>query len=514
MEAGSSNVQLASSLGYLSSPSAQVAGNSLNVSSASLTVAKYASYGDQTMVAGVQMAKVGSAVLTSGSAEGVTLTSITVSSTALMAASTTNMYLMEGSTQLGTTKVTPGASNIISVNLSIPASGSKVVDIYVNINSGASAGSLIFGLAAEGVGMTTNGTVTATEAVLQTITVSTGSLTYVAGSSKPDANIVVAGTSKQLMNAVDFSALYEAFTVSELTVSTTSGFAGDVGAIYLEYPKQDGTTGTATGYLGGTTVTFTGLSFYIPAGTTKSLMIYADISTINTTSNNSGNTGNLTLAANQTFRATGASSGTVDTDPTTGGAVTGLSDINGNTMVLRKTKPTISLVSLPSATLINGTPVLSKFTVTADAAGDVGLYKVAFEVATSGAAMTIGVPALYDSSMTLITASTTPTTAVAGAGYWTLTYVFASEQIIPAGTSKTYSMKASVTGSDGDDALLTKINASGDTAGTTGIYSAITPDSFVWSDHSSSPHNSFFSSDWCDSNYVKTLPTDYQTLSN
>jgi len=515
---GSSNVQKMSSLDYTSAPTSDVPANQLAVSAGSLTVSEYTGYGDQNMVAGTTGAKVASAVFQAGSSEGVNVTSITVYLSSDEYASTTNLMLMKGGVQLGTTKVTPTATNIFSVNFDIPASGSAVVDIYADFKSGSNAGPWTSGVGAEGNGLVTSnavtGGLTSTGDNMQTMTLATGSLAFTSAASKPVSDIVVAGSSKVLLNAVKFSALYEAFEVQEVTVSTTAGMLDSFGKVYLEYPTMSG-TGTAEGYLVSNTVTFTGLSMYVPKDDDAVLNIYADINTI-TGGADSGDEGDLTLAVNnsQTFKAVGKGSGTVDSNPDdSSGLVQSQVDVAGNDMVVRKTRPTVTLATLPTTTLSNGTKTISKFTVTADAAEDVSLYELEWEFATSGAVMTLSSAQLYDNANpgTALTASGTPAFTHTSGG--TIKYQLNSEQVITAGSSKTYFLTVSLTGSDGDDSLLTRLATPYTTTVTGTAYDAAVSGTFVWSDNSASSH-SYTSSDWANAEFVKTLPSDYQTLSN
>lgn len=500
IEAGSSNVQKMSSLDYMSAPSSGVNANNLTISAASLAVAKQASYTDQTFVAGTQMAKIGSAVVTAGSAEGVNVTSFTVSSTALMAASTTNMMLKEGTTQLGTTRVNPGATNIFSVNLSVPASGSKVVDLYADVRSNAQAGDMYFGLSAEGVGLVTNNTVTAAEAVLQKISIGTGSLSAVADASRPDADIVLAGTTKQFMNAVKFTALYDDFQVQELTLIADAGIQPHTGMVTLEYPIQGGSTGTATGYMAGGTVTFTGLNFFVARDTSAVLKVYIDVPSLS--ANVIGGTGGINWDVSATYKHVGLGSGTTVTN----GSTVSAADIDGNDMVVRKTKPTVTLVSLPNTVLGAGTQVISRFTVAADVKGSIELSTLTWTTATTGST-TLSAPALHVlNNSTALSASSTAFTASG------LKISLTTPEQIAAGSSKTYELKATIGGTiaTGDNVQTRLVT---DAATATGSINTLLGANrlFIWSDMASVPH-SLTSVDWATGQYVKTLPSDIQTL--
>jgi len=504
IEAGSSNVQKMASLDYTSAPSGSVPASTLSVSAAALTAAKYAAYTDQTFVAGSVMAKVGSAVLTSGSAEGVNVTSVTVSTTALMAASTTNMMLKDGSTQLGITKVNPGASNIFSVNLNIPASGSKVVDIYADIKSGAAAGDMYFGLSAEGVGLVTNNTVsTVAEAVLQKITVGSGGLTATVDASRPNADIVLAGTTGVLMNAVKFSAQYEDFQVQELRVVIDSNLQPHVNSVTLEYPTQNGTA-TAVGYPASGAVNFTGLTMFVPRDSSAVLKIYIDVPSLSS-GTISGATGSVDFDVNAGYRHVGLGSGTTETTGTNVAAT----DITGNDMVVRKSRPTVTLVSLGTSTLNAGEQDISKFTISADAKGSIEIAKLHWDVATTTAKLKATSPQLFESTDlgTVITASGTATFTETA-----LTYSIKNpvNHAIGAGQSKTFVLTGFVILDTGTNTVSTRLKTPAATD--TGLLNALlASDGMLWSDLSASQHATT-TADWATAQYVKTLPTSYQTL--
>lgn len=500
LEAGSSNVQKMASLGYTSAPSASVPANSLNVSAGSLSIAKYAAYTDQTMVAGSNNVKVGSAVFTAGSAEGVNVTSITVDLSVAEAGSSTNMYLMKDGVQIGVTKPTLSTSNIFSVNFSIPASGSQIIDVYASLKSNAGQGTWNADISAEGIGLVTNNTVTAASQTLQSITIGTGALTAAADASKPDADIILAGTNKVLMNAIKFTAQYEDFEVQELTLTADSGIQPHVGAVTLEYPVQGGGTGTAVGYMAAGTVTFTGLTMFVARDNTAVLKVYIDVPSLSS-GTISGGTGSINWDVSATYKHVGKGSGLTETTGTNVSA----SNINGNDMVVRKTRPTVTLVGLPTAVLGAGTQVISKFTVAADAKGSVELSTLTWTTATSGS-VTLSAPALYVSgNPTALSASSTAFTASG------LKISLTTPEQIAAASSKTYELKATIGGTinTGDNVQTGLVTDSATQTGT--INALIGSRLFIWSDMSAVPHSTG-SADWASGLYVKTLPSDLQTL--
>jgi len=146
-----------------------------------------------------------------------------------------------------------------------------------------------------------------------------------------------------------------------------------------------------------------------------------------------------------------------------------------NNFRIRKTIPTVQLAALPTTVLTAGDNVVSKFTVSADSNGDVELNTVVLDVTTSAS-----------STFAAVTASTTNTLKVNGT-YKTvtsatyadnkLTVVFANNEVISAGTSKSFEIFAATgVSGNGSESITTKISedASYNTTG-----------NFVWSDGAS-----------------------------
>ncbi|MBU0624778.1 hypothetical protein KKF05_00360, partial [Patescibacteria group bacterium] len=212
-------------------------------------------------------------------------------------------------------------------------------------------------------------------------------------------------------------------------------------------------------------------------------------------------------------------------------------------------KPTVSLVSLPSTTLTAGSVVVAgRFSVTADAAGDVAMKRLSATVtegiANAGITVTVdGLRRVGDSSNLLVTA--TGITDAGGAvcdsadSTCTLKIQLATEEVVSAGTTRTYDIRLTV----GTGAALTSgdtltVGLLGDTTVASGEleqvavapgvgidnFTAMAQYNFLWSDRSLATHNSSVdidgvgddvavANDWTNGTYVKVLPADGQTMS-
>jgi len=217
--------------------------------------------------------------------------------------------------------------------------------------------------------------------------------------------------------------------------------------------------------------------------------------------------------------------------------------ISGSAQVLRKTQPTVATVA-SSTTLINGQNTIYKFSVTAASNADVALRRISMNSSPTGiVADTVQV---YENGTLLNTALYT----VQNAGGNNLKTVsngganrsigevgnsviveFATERVVSAGTTKTYDIKANVTGAAATDSISTYImsdvvtdliatsviTTGGGTNGVEGNASA----NFIWSDTSADGHTataagtvaSGCTADWTTGFLVKTLPTTPQSLS-
>lgn len=510
---GSSNAQGQSSLSAISVPAAggEVAGNTLTVQSSSLSISENVSYGDQTVTAGSKNVKIGSFTLVAGATEGVNVDGITCTLDSSEDDRVENLKLMSGTTQLGSTKVTPSTSNLFSVNMSLTPGQSKLVDVYADMRSGAT-GTVDCAMTSTGVGSVTSSSVSASSVVIQTMTIGTGSLTASLDPASPASDIILGGSTGVTMAKYKFTATTDSFTVNKMTFITGSSTADNVSAVYLEYPKADGSTGTALGYLNSNaTVTFNNLGFFIDRDSTAVMTLKVDLASIgfNGTNADSGDAPGFDFDVSDTFEAV-AGSGSSDTDADSTAPVNISSDVAGNDMVLRKTRPTITLETLPTTNLAaNGTYAVSKFTVTADAKGPVSVYKVGWDVATNGITYTTAV--LYDSNNTALTASSTATSS----SYIRIEFNNSSteQMVVGAGASKTYSLKVAIAGVGAAGDSFASNLASPYTTTTTGDAYTVSAseNALVWSDNASSTQSNTYYN-WANAQYVKTLPSDTQSL--
>ncbi len=246
----------------------------------------------------------------------------------------------------------------------------------------------------------------AVETVVITIT-NAGTLIISLDGSTAASNIILGASTGVAMSKFKFEAGDESFLVKELTldncvtlVADADGDCADGGealgaddiasAVKLSYQNEAGATVTKTGFLSGNTMNVSGLDFFIPSGTTRVLTVTIDTNAVSSVGADSGTLIQLNFNAEAsgtaTFEAVGSGSGETLTEVEIDAANSG-EYIVTNDMVVRKTKPTISLASgSPSGASIPGLSEVLRFNVAADSRGFVTLDAVTFKVTTTDGA--------------------------------------------------------------------------------------------------------------------------------
>ncbi len=521
------------SLNSVNVPGSDVTGNTLTISSATLTATKYSGYGNQTIIAGTSNARLGSFTLSAGSTEGTNVNTIVVTLSADEAASITDLRLVDNATgaQIGTAKPSPASGdNSFSVNINVAVSSTKTIDLVGNIKSGSNVGSWIAEIdtTSGGTGLSTGNSVTiGSDLTLQTITVGTGTLTEATGSSPDDAN-VVAGSNDVKVGSFNFTASNSGFTVQELAVKIPANAATSVSSVTLKWPG--GTASQALAVSSGSqthaTATFTGLTFAIPMNETKTVDVYVNIPTI-ANGATSGAAISALLDWNHGFKA-------VDSAGTASTTMGSFADLNSagsgkGTMYVRKSKPVLASVALDSTTLTAGSDqVLGRFSVTADAAGKIDWGSVVITLSKTSA-LDIGATttlAIWSGSNQIAGSFATTTGNLAGGNdacdnstSCLLHFRPTTVETIEANSSKTYELRGTVggiaAGANNISASIANPQTSASStavfssaAGTQGVSSAA---SFAWSDWSDlSDHSSSATgastADWTGDYLVKSLP--------
>lgn len=277
-----------------------------------------------------------------------------------------------------------------------------------------------------------------------------------------------------------------------------TGYANNISLVTISYPLEDGSTNEESASMSGNAVTFTlssGEYMYVAVGNPVDVDVYVDVPLTARDAGGSATSNEEVRMAfsdadnsgTEAFAAYGVGSGTQLTEASTGIADVGddrFVDDGIATFVVRETKPTFSLSSSsPSGASVPGLVEVLRFNVSAASNESVVLDQLTFKVTTTDNAATdwnqcdldAGASTrLDDSELSLFNLSKSSSTALDTADTdWTLwtgtgavctttaadigfiTIEFPSAEIVPKGTTYTYSLKMDVTGASAssDDAI-------------------------------------------------------------
>ncbi|MDA2936586.1 hypothetical protein MYX06_05205, partial [Patescibacteria group bacterium AH-259-L05] len=459
----------------------------------------------------------------------------------------TSAYLYDGTTLLSTKTLSAtaatgahdyGTATFDNLTVTVSKGSNKKLVVKFDVDSSATAGYVAIGVPASAISaydadgndissdvtvdinLVTAGTTPGRYAQV----LAAGSLTVAADASSPDSDIVISGENDVVISKIKFTANDENWTVADLRVNlNTTANEGSIEAVKIAFPG-----GTATGFLAGGFVNFTGLAWTIEKDTEEILTISADLAVINPSIAETGREIQLGIDFDTGFEANGAS----QTQITTFGSA----DVFGNAQYLRKTQPTVTGLVLPSTTLINGTQVISTFSVAANAKGDVWLKKFSWDINVSDITNVTSWALYQTGSSTAITGfwSDGTTTSTTGAvpldnQAAVLEVELDTEEAVAAGTTKTFELKGVVTGASTADSISASLlNDDNDTVvatgglidhATEGVRLDLSTDravDFLWSDkargvdHTDSYQNTFL--DWTNGYLLDTLPTPTKAL--
>ena len=325
------------------------------------------------------------------------------------------------------------------------------------------------------------------------ITILTSGDLTASSEGNPDEDILVSGATEQLVSKYRFHAIDEDWNVKKLTI--TNDLAGDFGdapvltsaisKIVIKYPDVNGVQQTKESSLTGTgQAKFAGLNFFVPAGEDAFLEVYVNVNTKALVGESlSGKTFRVGLKNTgndiTTFEAIGQSSSTnlnfADANPTA--KVTNSANVDN--FVVRKSVPTFANVSA-STSLANGERTLQSFSVTADAAGSVAFGRIVFDVVLSdsdaGGELDLDEFKMYRGGTLVTAANIYDAGGDIGVGGGTINSAsesvivsFNEEESVAAGSSQTYSLKATVLGTETDDSIDTKISIGDENTAIAGV---------------------------------------------
>lgn len=354
-------------------------------------------------------------------------------------------------------------------------------------------------------------TVGATPTIAQTLASNgTGSLTISTG-SQPEASIVLGNADVKLAE-FRATAINEAVQITKVHVTST-GNAASLTEVKIRVKGSDTVVGTgvlSSGIDSNVTSTLS-TPVVVNKDATVTIEVWGKTGVVVSPSMSSGAKSGNTIGLSvvpASFEAFGVASG--EKLSITSAAVA------GNTMVLRKSKPTVTGQAV-NTTLTSGVQKdLIKFQVSADAAGDVAWKQIIFSVATTSHVTGLTGFKLYRGTSDITTDSVG--TSTFNGTTLTITLKGGKEEVV-SGSGLQYTISATpvLAGAVAGDSITTKIREeSAATTAVTATYDAVNGyltggsavnSSFVWSDLSAPGSPIITNGDWTNGAFVKDLTT-------
>lgn len=370
LEANDDNAQGVTSYEAITT-NGNIPGKTLTIVSGSVNVAKNGALQSMNVSKNSQKVKIGSYILSAGSAEGVVISNIKVGLAATEAAGTGGNVIMDNISNLyvseNTNPVQPQGTNDFNVNLSLAANATKVIDVYADLNeldAGDKFNTTMSVTYRTAITMNSGTTIPIVNG--QEMTVATGDLGAPALVSTPNSFFVLGG-SEATAASYKFVANNADAYINELRFATVTDGINQIivnGVSAVVIPGANANDGTAK---------VSGLNIKIPAGTQGANVevkaVYNNVT--------SAGQGGIETYDNQNFFLDGYKftvNGTQDDDTVVGG-------IASKPMKLVASYPAVvNALNYTDTTLKIGTKTeVMRFTVTATGNSLVNLNKVALK---------------------------------------------------------------------------------------------------------------------------------------
>jgi len=342
--------------------------------------------------------KIGSYILTSGSAEAINVQSLVVglSGQALnVNGEVTNLYVVPAGSVASNIVAQPSASNNFNVNFNVPASGSTVVDVYATLGASSSS-ALSSSLQALGTGAISFTSLTSGASGYngQTVSVGNGTITAVntiTSDAFASAQFVVGGnTTAANLARYNFVSTGGDATLSEMYFTITGG----IDSIVIN--------GVSTPVSGGYATTTSNI--VVPSGYAgKDIIVAANYSAVGAgLTATSGTLTSITLTGYKYISG--------------GSPVPATTTKASQSMTLVSAKPTLAVANgIGTDAQGSGYKTLARITVGANS-GSIKLNQLAVTAATSGDAVISGNLDLVDTNTGLSIATTTVASGIFSLG--------------------------------------------------------------------------------------------------
>jgi hypothetical protein len=258
------NAQGVTSYQSIVTHTSDITGKTLSIVSGSVTVAKNGALQNMNVSKNSQKVKIGSYILSAGSAEGVVISNIKVGASTTESITATSSVIMDNISNLyiseNTDPVQPQATNDFNVNLNLAANATKIIDVYADLNELDEGDKLQTTLSVTYRTATTNNSGTTTKVDGQVMTVMVGELGEPTLVSTPNSFFVLGG-SETTAASYKFVADNADAYINELRFDNITDGINQIivnGVAAAVIPGTSANTGTAK---------VSGLNIKIPAGT-------------------------------------------------------------------------------------------------------------------------------------------------------------------------------------------------------------------------------------------------------
>lgn len=426
LKALTDNAQGVTSYIVIDVPIGDVLGKTLNIVSGSVKVSKNGALQNMNVSKNTQKVRIGSFILSAGSAEGVIISNIKVGASTTEATASTSYVIMDNISNLyvseNLTPVQPQATNDFNVNLVLAANATKVIDVYADMNELDDGDKLQTTMSVTyRTDKTMNsGTTTAVDG--QVMTVATGSLGAPSLVSTPNSFFVLGGSTAAAANYKFVANNADAY-INELSFATVTTGISQIVVDGVSAAVVDGTAKVS------------GLNIKIPAGTQGANIevkaVYNNVT--------SADQGGMTTGVEQNFILS-AYKYTVNGTQTDGTAT-----IASKPMKLVASYPAVVDASSYSDTTlkIGSKTEVMRFTITATGNNLVNVKQIGLKPSYNYTiATTTGGVSIYDATnLGVKLGSTTITASNAN-----MVLPFDSEVTIDKGAAKTFVVFADTTG--------------------------------------------------------------------
>ena len=445
---------------YSTAPATQgtYTGQTLTLTSGSLTVAANPAYSNQTLGSNLTKQEIASYILQASNVDSVQVTQVTVGLGGTLNLQNLSNLTVSGTGISNVTPVLPQSSNTFAVNFTIAPGQSNTINVYADVGNATGTVTSTMYVAARALTSQAQVGNSANPATGQTITLGNGTLNAptLVQSQSLQSQYVIGGVTGQNLATYNVVATNGAANITEMDFSVSSASTSivtvGVGGVNSTV-TYSGTTGT---------VAVSGLNVAVPgndlAGT--NIPVTVNYAPVGPSGSASPTTSTLTLTAIKY---------------TSGGTtVTTSTSVAANPVMLVASAPTISASITSNSGLVVGQNHLFDFTVGSQG-GTIQMSTTTFAVSASGiTTSTLTSPQLYVGSNPLSGASCTST---GSAPSFTVTCTFPASYRI-SGTGQTFSLYGTVggtLGNAGQSSITTQLGAASttlwsDVSGGSGVF--------------------------------------------